>query len=263
MAQNAGPFHSIKPRDPLGDFVDFFWTYEGYLPPHKRERLLPTGTMELVFRLDADGRASSGVAGPRSVFSEFETPESFSIVGVHFKPGGGFPFFGVPSSDLHNQGVPLDAVWTGCGAEVSDRLWEAEAWEERFDVLESALLRRVQGQSSRHPAVRYALGVFDRSNGTCPVNDVLKPIGISQRRFIDVFRAEVGLSPKVFCRIRRFDEALRRIETMAEVDWLDVALSCGYFDQAHFNHDFHSFAGINPSTYLRRRTSRTHVALVD
>jgi transcriptional regulator GlxA family with amidase domain len=50
---------------------------------------------------------------------------------------------------------------------------------------------------------------------------------------------------------------------MTDVDWLGVALSCGYFDQAHFNHDFHAFSGINPSAYLRNRASRMHVAVPD
>ena len=74
-----------------------------YLPPQLRERLLPTGTMELVFRLDDDGRAASAVSGPRSEFAVLETSRPFSAIGVHFKPGGGFPFFDVPGSELHNQ----------------------------------------------------------------------------------------------------------------------------------------------------------------
>jgi AraC-like DNA-binding protein len=105
--------------------------------------------------------------------------------------------------------------------------------------------------------------VFDRSNGACPVGDVVQRIGLSSRRFVDLFRAEVGLSPKVYCRIRRFNEALRRVEQLTDVDWVDVALSCGYFDQAHFNHDFRAFSGVSPSTYLRHRTARTHVAITD
>jgi AraC-like DNA-binding protein len=81
--------------------------------------------------------------------------------------------------------------------------------------------------------------------------------------FGSCFRNEVGLSPKAFCRIRRFNEVLRHIERLATIDWLDVALSCGYFDQAHFNHDFRAFAGLSPSAYLRDRMSRTHVAVSD
>jgi AraC-like DNA-binding protein len=239
------------------------WICEGYVQPHAQERVLPTGTMALVFALDADGRARGGVTGARSEFVALDTTRPFSAIGVHFRPGGGFPFFGVPAGELHNRSVALDMVWGGYAASVRDRLWEAETPERRFRILERALLDRARDRLDRHPAVRHALDVFDRSNGTRPVSDVVRRIGMSPRWFGELFRSQVGLSPKVFCRIRRFNEALRRIEQLTDVDWADVALSCGYFDQAHFNHDFRTFSGINPSTYLRHRTSLTHVAVPD
>jgi hypothetical protein len=111
MAQNAGPFHLHKPGPPLSEFVDFYWLYEGYAPPHPRERLLPTGTSELVFTLDANGRAASGVSGARSESLMLDTSTPFSVIAVHFRPGGGFPFFGGPSTELRNQSVALDLLW--------------------------------------------------------------------------------------------------------------------------------------------------------
>jgi AraC-like DNA-binding protein len=261
MAQDSGQLHVGKPGPPLSEFVDTFWICQDYVQPHAQERLLPTGAMQLVFALDAEGRALSGVAGARSEVATLDTSRPLSAIGVHFRPGGGFPFFGLPAGELHNRNVPLDVLWGGSAATVSDRLWEAETPERRFRILEGALLDRARDRLDGHPAVRYALDQFDRSNGARPVGDVVQRIGVSPRRFIELFRNQVGLTPKAFCRIRRFNEALRRIERLTDVDWVDIALSCGYFDQAHFNHDFRAFSGINPSTYLRHRTSRTHVAV--
>jgi len=247
----------------LSEFVDSFWIYEGYAPPHDRERLLPTATTELVFTVDAHGRVASGVAGARSECLLLDTSTPFSVIAVHFRPGGGFPFFRAPSTELHNRSVTLDLVWGDYAASVSDRLWEANTAESRFQVLEEALQTIARGRLDRHPAVRHALDVFDRSNGARAVTNVVQGIGISSRRFWELFRNEVGLSPKAFCRIRRFNEVLTQIEQLATVDWLDVALSCGYFDQAQFNHDFRAFAGLSPSAYLRDRMSRTHVVVTD
>src|SRR5262245_5178770 len=105
MALGAGPFHFYKPGPPLSEFVDFFWSYEGYAPPHRGERLLPTGTSELVFSVDANGRTASVVSGARSEALMLDTSTPFSVTAVHFRPGGGFPFFGVRSTELRNQGV--------------------------------------------------------------------------------------------------------------------------------------------------------------
>jgi AraC-like DNA-binding protein len=190
-----------------------------------------------------------------------DTSTPFSVIAVHFRPGGSFPFFDVPSTELHNQGVPLDLLWGRDAASFRDRLWEEKTADKRFTLLEETLLTRARGRFDRHAAVRYALLLFDRSNGMRPLGDVFQRIGLSPRRFSELFRSEVGLSPKAFCRIRRFNEVLRRIERLTDVYWADVAVSCGYFDQAHFNHDFRAFAGLTPSAYLRDRMSRTHVVV--
>jgi uncharacterized protein DUF6597 len=209
MAEDAGPFHCRRPDPPLAEFVDFLWIYEGYVQPHARERLLPTGTMELVFNRDGDGRLASGVAGARSEFLVLDTSRPLSVIGVHFRPGGGFPFFGVPSGELHNRTLALDALWGADAPRVRDQLWEAGTPAQQFDILERALLRRARGRWDRHPGVSYALRAFDRSPAALPVAEVVGRIGMSS------------------------------------------------------HHDFRAFSGINPSTYLRHRIARTHVAVTD
>jgi AraC-like DNA-binding protein len=82
------------------------------------------------------------------------------------------------------------------------------------------------------------------------------------RRLIEVFRHEVGLTPKVYCRLSRFRAAVGTVATVPTVDWAATASACGYFDQSHFIHEFREFAGMSPSAYLRHRTaSPNHVRL--
>ena len=86
----------------------------------------------------------------------------------------------------------------------------------------------------------------------------------SQRRFIQLFSNEVGLTPKLFCRVNRFQRVVRSLASIEEVDWAEVALDCGYYDQAHFIHDFQDFAGITPSAYLEHCTEHlNHVPLIE
>jgi len=249
------------PRAPLSAFVDFFWIYDGYAAPHDREQVMPGVTLDVVFTRDVDGRAGSAVAGARSESFVLDTSRPFSAIGIHFRPGGGFPFFNVPAGELHNQTVSLDELWGSLAADVCEELWEAADHCDRFRILESALLERARGRFDRHPAVISALTLFDDSRGSLSVNEVVQRVGLSQRRLVQLFWDEVGLSPKRFCRVRRFNDVLRRVEPLTEVDWTEVALACGYFDQAHFNHDFRAFAGLSPSEYLRRRVARNHVAV--
>jgi methylphosphotriester-DNA--protein-cysteine methyltransferase len=134
--------------------------------------------------------------------------------------------------------------------------------DAKFAVLERALLRRAP-DLARHPAVAYALREF-RPGRSRSVTEVTEQIGITPKRFIQLFQREVGLTPKLFCRVRRFQKVLHSIGMDGRIEWADVALGCGYFDQAHFNHDFRAFSGLNPSTYLAHRTEHlNHVPLHD
>jgi AraC-like DNA-binding protein len=264
---------SYFPAPPLSDFVDQLWYYEGYAQPHAKERLLPDGSMELVFNLKEDQMRvyeNSGeplafrgslLVGAHSKFFVIDTAEQATVVGVHFKPGGAFPFFKLPVGELQDEHVGLDTLWGSKAADLRDRLLEAPTPDAKFGILEQALLEQAAKPLVRHPAVAFALRQF---RVTQNVSGVTGQIGLSARRFIDVFNNQVGLTPKLFCRVRRFQEVLRHLGKNTQVDWTRVALDCGYFDQPHFIHDFRAFSGINPTTYLAHRTEHlNHVPILD
>ena len=233
--------------------------------PHPRERLLPDGSVELVVNLH-DERVpvytrgnleqcevfrGSVVCGPHSQFFAIDTATELNVVGVHFKPGGAYPFFKLPSWELHNLHVGLDALWGRAAAgELRERSLLAATPEAKARVFEQALLAAAGGVPERHPAVAFALNTFHETAEAQKIGAVAEQIGLSPRRFIEVFRKEVGLSPKLFCRVRRFQQVLRMISAGRGLDWAEIAVTCGYFDQSHFIHDFQTFSGINPSSYL-------------
>jgi len=251
------------PSGALADFIELIWISEGYAPPHAQERLMPQPAMSLVITFNGNGATWCGVTGPRTESMMLDTSQPFSVIGVSFKPGGGFPFFPMPAGELHNLTVPLDAVWGPRADAVCDALLEAESPDARFRILERALLASARGRFDRHPAVRYAVAELGHRSHRRPVARVAEHIGLSRRRFIEVFRNEVGLTPKTFSRVCRFQHVLGQVEHVADVDWTSVALDCGYFDQAHFIHDFREFTGVSPTIYLRYRESRNHIAVHD
>jgi AraC-like DNA-binding protein len=258
-------YHRYVPSPPLSEFVDLLWLFDGYAPGHARERLLPMGTVELVVNLreDQPDFRDPVLAGPRSEYSVLETAQAASVIGVHFRPGGAFPFLGLPAGELHNLEISLDVLWGARARELRERLLAAPTSLEKFRVLESALLAAARSLS-RHPAVAFALREFQTVAPARSVADVAGAIGLSQRRFMDRFRDEVGLTPKLFCRVRRFQEVVHRVHDLHAVDWSDVALECGYFDQSHFIHDFRTFSGLSPSTYFAwKGDHRNHVPIRD
>jgi AraC-like DNA-binding protein len=266
------------PGPPLSEFVDQLWSYEGYQQPHAKERLLPDGAMALVFNLRDDQTrlydrhdtnicqtlGGSLIVGPQSEFFVIDTAEQACVVGVHFRPGGAFPFFGLPVDELHNMHLSLDTLWGSQAGELRERLLEADSPQARFRILEQALLARAACRLDRHPAVAFALKEFRGEVVMRTIADVTGQIGLSAKRFIHVFSHEVGFTPKLYCRIRRFQKVLLQVGKGQPVEWADVAVGCGYFDQAHFIRDFRAFSGMNPTAYMVRRTEHlNHVPIVE
>jgi AraC-like DNA-binding protein len=262
-------FDFYKPKPPLSRFVDVFWLYEGRQAEQKSEPILPTGTLELAINLrqnelrfyDAHRPENSSrlsgavVSGAHGRGFTPDGPEEIFIIGVHFKPGGAFPFLGLPAGELADTHVDLETLWGSSAGLLRERLCEANTNAERFQLLEEALLSRLRYGIEKHYAVSAALEVFGMNQPVPTVRDIAKYLALSQRRFIQVFKAEVGLTPKLFSRIRRFQQTRSIIQQNPSPNWAGLALDLGYFDQSHLIREFLEFSGLSPTEYLNRRLS--------
>ena len=268
------PYRHRVPRPPLDAFIESIWVYQNAPQPHALERILPNGAAQLIVNLKEDETrlydpecpdryvATSGsvVSGVRSGFQVIDTSEQEYVAGVAFRPGGTVPFIRMPAHEASGADVPLEALWGRRRATaLRERLLESGSIDATLDALEAAL-HEMWCPQRLHPAVDFALTAFDRAPLTTSIAAVTDAIGLSPKRFIERFKTEVGLTPKRYCRIRRFQRALELSNRGRHVDWTRVAMDCGYFDQAHFIHDFRSFAGLTPTGYQAARTSfQNHV----
>ena len=238
----------------LAGLVDILWESPSYNRPHSTERVLPTGAMDVVIDLAADRGACGTLSGTRSTFSLIDTSRPREFIGARFTIGGGSVLFG-PAGALRDLKVPLEALWGRAARELYERLAGAPPGMARISVMERFLLRHLDREICLHPAVRHALRRLRRSHGSASVAALADECGLSQRRFIEIFRDQVGLTPKFFGRLRRFRHSVSAIANAPEVNWADLAAACGYSDQPHLIHEFRAFTGLTPSAYLRNRTS--------
>jgi methylphosphotriester-DNA--protein-cysteine methyltransferase len=249
-------FSHRLPAKPLSDFVKLFWYWIGHPQPHVRERMLPMGSVELVINLNNPRVTQSGISGPRSESFLIERRATDRLLGVHFEPGGAFPFLGFHYSELHNRYITLADLW---GERRAERLLcllnESRTVESKFRTLERWLMGIANRPFRHHPAVTFAVGRFRTNPASSSSADIAESVGFSQRRFIELFRDEVGMTPKLFCRVERFQHVIHAIGMKPDVDWIDLALDHGYSDQSHFNHDFREFSGLRPTEYLGLRTA--------
>lgn len=255
-------FSHYAPKGPLSEWVEIFWYGQGPDLLRGKEYVLPSGSVQLVIALGSGRTSDSGVCGTRSKPLLIENTGKDCLLGIHFRPGGAFPFLPFPSWELHNIGVTLDDLWGEQKAsQLLSLLHEARTVAAKFQILERWLLAHRVHPLTHHPAVSLALLELQRGPNLSTAHLAGKG-HLSQRRFIERFRNETGLTPKLFSRVQRFQRALAVIGPGNAVDWLEVALSCGYFDQAHFIHDFQEFSGLTPTRYLDLRSEhRNHLAV--
>lgn len=263
------------PAPPLDAFIASLWYCENDPRPFALERVLPSGSAQLIVNLKEDrtrmyrpepapgamtacgGTVLSGVS---SRYSVIDTAEQECVAGVSFLPGGTVPFFGIPAHETLDTGVPLEFVWgRGSTVRLRERLLAAVSPTAKLDVLERAMAEAWKS-GAFDSAVAFALDAFSDRPHAASIAAVADEIGLSPKRFIERFKTAVGVAPKRYCRILRFQRALARAERGQRVDWTRIAVDCGYFDQAHFIHDFRAFAGITPTGYEAHRTQfRNHV----
>jgi AraC-like DNA-binding protein len=253
-----------RPAQPLAEHVEFFghWQHTG---PSYRSRALPRGAVTIVFdvgrrqRLDfyaADGSTRLAVppavvTGPHRAAYVTDIAADEPAMAVHFRPGGAFPFLGIPLGDLQDVAVGLEDIWGRSGHELHERLIAASSVGARFGILERFLLSRARFSVRREPAVAAALAAVE-ANPSVRMADVRRLTGLSTKRMIALFRAEVGLPPKAYGRVRRLQAALRHLGAGA-AGGARIAAETGYFDQAHFVREFRSFTAMTPTQYRRQR----------
>jgi AraC-like DNA-binding protein len=260
-------FKMHQPSPPLAEWVEFFWFYEGLTPSHARERVLPDGTFELLINLKDEPRhvfdgktlrptqsyRHGWLSGTHSRYIVIDTAPNSSMMGVHFKPGGAARFLRQPASEFTEQVIELDQIWGQAGWDLRDALLETRGVAAKFYVLHQFLLQRLRPLRRLCEATGHAVRQLTTEPSVVSLQGIARAAGLSHKQFIERFRAEVGMTPKRFCRIRRFHQTLQQTTGVPRIDWAEVACASGYYDQAHLIHDFQSFAGLTPSAYLAQK----------
>jgi AraC-like DNA-binding protein len=237
-----------------------------------RERILPHGCVQVILTLARDfihecvedGPAirmpAALVVGARSVYEIIDRADMAELIGIVFEPGG-FPSFVRERADLFsNRSVALDDVWGASANLLRDRLREARTAEAKLALVQDFLSARFVPDTN--PLVRFAIRRFSEAQFGLSVAEVAAESGWSQRRFSQVFREQVGLTPTAWRRIQRFQRAVRQLHSGVDVAWAELALDCGYYDQSHFANEFRAFSGIDATTYSARRTQWANHAQV-
>lgn len=252
----------IATRAPHPRLAAFVLGYLGFksrieLP---RERHLPSGEAELLINLGSPYRVMDPGDG-----AGWSTYRSAAVIGVHdhpvisaetgaqnvlvlrLRPPGAHILFDAPMHELANRFIEFEEVNPGLARDLPSRLYDARDWETRFAIMDCVIARRAERNRPQASRTAWAWRKLDESAGAISIGSLASESGCSPKHLIAQFREYVGLPPKTAARVLRFNRALKIIERGGALDWAQIALACGYYDQAHFIRDFRVFARCTPA----------------
>jgi AraC-like DNA-binding protein len=251
--------------------IDDLYYLEG-APPYARLTLPPAPSALLIvnlgppFRIRGDTDIETAeyadgcvVTMPTRVW-EFGYPPRTLSVGVHAKPWGLGPFLPMPAAELCDRPVTVEQIWgRSAVAELRERLATADGPHEMLTLLEEELMRRLC-ETAGLALVRHLSSVIVATSGAVAIGDLSLAAGVSSTHLAQRFKELIGVTPKRLARSQRFAATVLAIDPAEPIDWGDVAAGAGYFDQAHFGHEFREFTGLTPTQYIevRRRFLREH-----
>jgi AraC-like DNA-binding protein len=264
--------HIHRPSFPLNNFVDSFIYMEGLSFAHTLDKFLPDGNTELIIDLREDPQyihdnntlkiiqacKHAWVSGVRTRPITIPAGTGNKIMVIGFKRGAAHPFYTFPMNELTDSVVMADLVFGRVICELREKLLSARSILEMFFHVENFLLRQAGDNihaDSISKCIQHAITQITCQPHLLSFHKLGEDIGYSQKHFIDLFKKQVGVTPKQYLKIMRFQKAILEAETSRSINWSQLAQDSGFYDQAHFIHDFKEFSGFTPNEYMQRKNT--------
>jgi AraC-like DNA-binding protein len=261
-------YREIPPGKLLAPFIECFWTLEGEPDPAEStpERILPDGCVEIILSFgdrftEIDEGSDEKLQPSRFLVGQMTRPViikptgAVRLIGIRFHPGGTFPFLAIPMEETTDRIIELGAIAADLEREFKAASAAAASLDLKIVAIEQMLAKRLRrcGQAS---SIVDLTAMIVRSAGRLSLDTLAAEAGISTRQLRRRFLMEVGVGPKLLCRLLRFQQVFRAVDQNVP-EWAGIAFECGYYDQAHLINDFRQFAQQTPSVLLSNSSGLT------
>lgn len=260
------------PAFPLSEYLNAFVYYDGFDPVHQMDRFLPDGNTELIFNLTEKPQFiyhnetlqeiqtchQAWVSGVRTRPITIPSGKGSKMLIVAFKKGKAHPFYPLPMNELTDFVAEADLVFGRSVLNLREQLLASSSIDRMFLLVERFLLRQAGNALASENTCRcveYAVSSITSRPNRLGLRQLSDQIGYSQKHFISLFKQRVGLAPKQYLKIMRFQKAVLEIEKDTSMNWSQIALHNGFYDQAHFIHEFRAFSGFTPGEYVKRKSA--------
>lgn len=265
-------FQPLQLQDEFSNLIESVFYLSGYNSDHEIERLIPDGTISLVIDLDGRDRyiydnsdfkviqtcTGAWLSGMHNRFISISALPDTELAAIRFKPGGIFPFIGSSVYELYNRVLPASEFFSDIIGELRSSIIKHPSVDGKLGLIRDWLHKQYRFTDSVIPVIEKACRQVLENPTLSTLEQIRNDIDFSEKQFIHLFKKQVGITPKMFQRIVRFNQILPLIHEKETIDWAEISEDCGYYDQSHFIRDFKRFSGFNPTEFLELSSGRTN-----
>jgi AraC-like DNA-binding protein len=270
-AHGAWKFLQCRPAH-LAALIDHAWVFDGTMTS-LRERTFPNGLLEIIVHIGdryrvVDERGSSlcpavCMTGVQLQHLVVEAPPvRTKVIGIRLTPAGAYAILGRPMHEIAGLTVDLEDVAGLAAAELAIACDRATTLEACARVAVEWVERQIGGRVGLAPVVSWMVAQIRGRSGNVSIGQLREQTGWSKARLASVFAEQVGVTPKYYARIIRFNRALKLIHAETEA-FADVAASSGYYDQSHLNAEFRELSGFTPSEFQQAYRYPNSISVAD
>lgn len=254
------------PAAPLRDFIKCYWLLSSNEKNVRiSDRILPCGCIDILFQKERSLLAHLSPGGVGLLLPQFIIGPQFTegfilsmmgkvkIFGIRIHSHAAKSFFGFPVTELNQSIWPVDEILSSDYYSVAEQVVNAFLIEESLELLNDFFMKKVSSFSIPDPAIKNICFDIIKNKGDKRLKEIFMGYNETEQTLRARFLKQVGLWPKDFLRISRFLHAvsLDNVISCKKKSLTDIALSAGYYDQAHFIRDFREITGMSPGQYFK------------
>jgi AraC-like DNA-binding protein len=257
------PIHFASPSHTLAPYIKRYWAIENTLGKGETcvQRIIPTGLTELMLyftprpQIITDNKQlSDNVAlyGHQHDFYDMKLTGNLSVFSIVFQPQGLMRFFKFPLHEICNQNVPLKYLCGQAGQDLEEKMGEVVTFHQRVSIAETYLcdLLKNNYMDFEFRRINHVVELIKKTYGNIRVPQMASEACLSRKQFERVFAEHIGISPKQYLKIIRFQFAIFLKQRNTDLNMTELSYDSGYFDQSHFISDFKSLCGLTPKQYF-------------
>lgn len=246
----------VPPCEELKDVVRHFWigTWDIHSQkPNRTYYVIANSLTEITFAFSSNAKHSellfSAIQGHTHLPKQFSVTGFYHLLGVAFHSYAIPSLFNIPALELNKEFISLDTFLGPEGRILTEKIALAANTQERIQILSNYFISVLSKQRLEDKLIVNAIKEIKESNGKLKINTLANNFCLSQKQFTRRFKEFSGFSPKMYSRIIRFESTIQSYSNLSNLT--DITYANGYYDQAHFIHDFKAFTGYNPTQFWK------------